>query len=93
MPPLEMDDLEEDTEDIPPLYMDDSDEDTGYGENEDSDNQERHGSLENVSGNHNWEIETFIRNAFGPSATASSNLMKQLDLCPPLSQEGCEEDQ
>ena len=111
MPPLETDDSEEDTEGVPPLYTDDSDkdtgygenkdsnnqerhrsreskpnnlrqynqsdEDTGYGENEDSDTQERHGSLENFSGNHNWEIENFIRNAFGPSATAWSNPIEQ----------------
>ena len=36
-----------------------SDKDTGYGESKDSDNEERHGSLENASGKHNWETENF----------------------------------
>ena len=31
-----------------------------HGNAKDSDDQERHGSLKNVSGNHNWEIENFI---------------------------------
>ena len=92
MPLLETDDSEEDTEGVPPLYTDDSDEDTGYGENEDSDNQEGHESLESVSGNHNSEIEYFVQNV-GSSSTASPNLMEQPDLHLLLSQEGCEEDE
>ena len=89
MSPLETDSSEKDTEGIPPLYTDDSDEETGHGEHKDSDNQERHWSLENVSGNHNWEIENSIQNAGSPSVTASSNPMEQQD--PPLSQEGCKD--
>ena len=87
LPPPETDDAEEDTEGVPPLYTEDSNKGTGYGKNEDSDNKERHGTPENVSGNHNWEIENSIRNAGSPSVTASSNPMEQQDL--PLSQEGC----
>ena len=93
LPPPDTDDVEEVTEGVPPLYTDDSDKDTGYGKNEDSDNQERHGSPENISGNQNWEIENSIQNAGGPSVTASSNPIEQQDWHPPLSQEGCEEDQ
>ena len=88
MPPLETDNSEEDTEDVPPPYTDDSEEDTGYGENEDGDDQERHGSLESISGNHNWEAE----NNKTTSRTASPNTMEQPGLRPHLSQEGCEDD-
>ena len=92
MPPLETDNSEEDTEGVPPLYTDNSDKDIGYGENEDSDNQDRHNSLENVSG-HNWEIENFIQAAFVLSTNDSPDRMEQLDVHPPLSREGCEDDQ
>ena len=61
----------------------DSDEDTGYGESEDSDNEERH----------TWEAENSSRKACSPSVTASSNPMEQPDWCTPLFQEGCGEDQ
>ena len=73
--------------------IDDSDKDTGYGVNEDSDNQDRHGSLEDVSGSHNQETGNFIQTAVVLSTTASSDMMEQLDVQPPLSQEGCKDDQ
>ena len=90
MPPLEEDKSEEDTESAPPLYTDDSEEDTGYGENEDSDNLNVW--IENIS-SHNTEIDNFIQAAFALSTNDSPDMMEQLDVHPPLSQEGCEDDQ
>ena len=74
--------------DMPSLYTHDSDEDTGYGENDLSDIQGRHGSRENVSGNHNSEAGTNKTT----SRTALPNTMEQPGLQPRLSQEGCEDD-
>ena len=85
---LYTDDSDEDTMDMPSLYTHDSDEDTGYGENDESDNQGRHGSRENVSGNHNSEAGTNKTT----SRTALPNTMEQPGLQPRLSQEGCEDD-
>ena len=90
MPPLETDESEEDTGGVPPLYTDNSEEDTGYRDNEDSDNLDVW--IESISG-HNWEIENFIQAAFVLSTNDSPDTMEQLDVHPPLSQEGCEDDQ
>ena len=90
MPPLETDKSEEDTGGVPPLYTDNSEEDTGYGENKDSDDLDVW--IENLSG-HNREIENFIQAAFVFSTNDSPDTMEQLDVHPPLSQEGCEDDQ
>ena len=51
----------------------DSDKDTGYGESEDSDNEERHA----------WETENSSRKVGSQSVTASSSPMEQTDLHSP----------
>ena len=68
---------------------DDSDDDTGYGENNESNNQGRHGSQEDVSGNHNSEAKCTNKTT---SRTTSPNAMEQPGLQPRLSQEGCDDD-
>ena len=54
--------------------IDDSDEDTGYGENNESDDQGRQGSKEDVSGAHNSEAKSANKTT---SRTASQNIMER----------------